>query len=149
MDPIKPMRVVCAHGEFPDPALDMSKDELAKYREFPERDRLTIKEGATPTWFVLDPIGATCLTAYVQGVDSLLEGYMRGFLASCRKIELPDGAGTMEPDKKQMRTQGRQKVADGEWWDSAAKKLGLDRCYAIGAMASSLSQMAESDRPPT
>ncbi len=147
MDPIKPMRVVCAHAEHPDPALDMEKEELLAYRECGDPKLLKFHEGMTPTWYLLQPINATCLTVYVQSCAAL-ESMMRSFLASCSRIELPDGR-VMEPDPKKMTTQQGQRVAAAEWWNSAHKLFGVWRLYTIGALSTALSELPESDRPFT
>ncbi len=146
MDPIKPMRVVCAHETYADPALDMEKEELAAYRESGDAKLLRFRDGMKPTWFTLHQIEGTCLTVYVQSCGAALESMMRAFLASCRRIELPDGK-IMEPNDKKMAPMQGQRVASADWWNTAVKQVGVWRLYAIGALATTISELPESERP--
>jgi len=153
-DTFGPFEVLATNDAWTDPAIDGDADgpeagtqRLAEYRRTRDVAVLRLRDGVTPTLFVVKPLGATYIASVVDTFSGDTFRHVMSFMASCHEIRRADGS-RLEPAGKLAKSVKGTMVGNDEWIDTVAAEFGLLTVYEIGSVAYQRARLPRAARGP-
>jgi len=140
IDPTRPLRVVRANNEYPDPAVDWERTPREEYRRTRDEALLVLIEGKQPAWFSIRRLDPAMM---LEALDTLDGGarISMAFRAGVFAVE-PPGEKELKPTSTVPSAYG-QAVATAEWVKQVRNKYGLATVEEMGVLAYRLGRLPE------
>jgi hypothetical protein len=150
IDPTKPLRIVLTGEGHRDPALDMTWQEIEKYRASRDPDDIKLHPGKTPTWFHCQRVGKLIVANMIDAIEfgGLPARKLRAFKFGCSAVDLsPDiaaraGKETLTPDPtKFIEWAEGVREAGHEWFEAVSDEFPIEALYEVGDVIRQFSSM--------
>lgn len=150
IDPTKPLPVVLTGDGYRDPALDMSWEQIFKYRETRDPELVVCHEGKKPTWFHCQRLGKLYVANLIDSVEFGGEPArkLRAFRLGCRAIELsPERAADVGEERMVPDPKAAHQLAEGvseagmEFFDRVTDEFPMEALYEVGDVVRQFSSM--------
>jgi len=136
--------VVCVLSK-PDPAIEMSAEQLREYVRTRDPKLLHFKVNSQPFEFLCKPLPPNVLMTWVDGASNAGIRTVRAFCAGCESIKLPNGDVITPQDKPTELGFGARSYSD-EWFNLAAKRVGVLRLTEIAEAIITFSSLGDVDK---
>lgn len=152
-NPLNSLEAIATNAIWSDPAIcaDQSDGEsiaehVVKYRRTRDLKDLVLKEGHTPTLFVLKPIPAKALAGLLSASLGPTFRAALAFLYSCHLVKLPDGQ-LLEPSEYEAGANGL-KLAKDDWLEKIRDEFGYETVQEMGGVALQRAQLPARAKGP-
>ena len=160
-DPLTPFRVCRINDQCRDPAINIKAmleaqsdhvnedgepmTKFAAYLTTRDERHLILREGMTPTWFVVKRLSAVWV---VRNLDAAHAGARvrdeRAFRTACHEVLRPDGT-RLVPTKE---PEGKPACATDEWPETVAGEVGMQTVLEIGRVAHDFATLPKGQSGP-